>query len=142
SGRRLYVPCWKAGAVIETDARTLCQQRRFDVGGTAQEVVVSSDGLMLYATNQGGWLNVIKLSTGHIDTVTLDAPAVSLALSPDDEVLYVGLVFDGKVLVIDRHTLRVTATINTGGKPRGITFDRTGRAGLIANEAGWVDLVH
>ena len=142
SGRRIYIPCWKAGVIVEADARTLCQLRRFAVGGVAQDLVVSSDGLTLYAANQSGWLNAIKLSTGHIDTVALDAPAVSLALSPDDEVIYVGLVFDGKVLVIDRHTLRVIATINTGGKPRGIAFDRTGREALIANEAGWVDMVH
>jgi YVTN family beta-propeller protein len=142
SGRRAYVPCWKAGVIVETDTRTLCQLRRFDVGGTAQDLVVSSDGLTLYAANEGGWLNVIKLSTGDVETVTLNGPAVSLALSPDETVLYVGLVFDGRVLVIDRHTLRVAATISTGGKPRGIAFDRTGRLALIANEAGWVDLVH
>src|SRR5882762_3528529 len=47
SGCRVYVPCWKAGVILETDARTLCQLRRFDVGGTAQEPVVSSDGLTL-----------------------------------------------------------------------------------------------
>jgi YVTN family beta-propeller protein len=142
SGRRVYVPCWRAGVIIESDARTLCQLRRFDVAGTAQDLAISSEGLTLYAANLGGWLNVIKLSTGGIETIPLRGRAVSLALSPDEEVLYVGLVFDGKVLVIDRHTLRVSATIHTGGKPRGIAFDRTGRLALIANEAGWVDLVH
>lgn len=141
SGRRVYVPCWKAGVIIESDARTLCQLRRFDVGGTAQDLAISSDGLTLYAANQGGWLNIIKLSTGGIETIPLDGPAVSLAVSPDEDVLYVGLVFDGRVLVIDRRTLHVRATIETGGKPRGIAFDRTGRLALIANEAGWVDLV-
>jgi YVTN family beta-propeller protein len=53
----------------------------------------------------------------------------------------VGLVFDGRVVVIDRGTLSVCATIDTGGKPRRIAFDRTGRLAIIANEAGWVDLV-
>jgi len=141
SGRRVYVPCWKAGVIIESDARTLCQLRRFEVGGTAQDLAISSDCLTLYAANQGGWLNVIKLSSGCIETIPLEGPAVSLALSPDEDVLYVGLVFDGRVLVIDRRTLHVRTTIKTGGKPRGIAFDRTGRLALLANEAGWVDLV-
>jgi len=141
SGRRVYVPCWKAGVIIESDARTLCQLRRFEVGGTAQDLALSSDCLTLYAANQGGWLNVIKLSSGCIETIPLEGPAVSLALSPDEDVLYVGLVFDGRVLVIDRRTLHVRTTIKTGGKPRGIAFDRTGRLALLANEAGWVDLV-
>jgi len=142
SGRRVYVPCWKAGVIVEADARTLCQLRRFEVGGTAQDLVFSSDGLTLYAANEAGWLNVIKLPTGRIETVPLEAPATSLALSPDADVMFVGLLFHGRVLVVDRRTLRVRATINTGGRPRRIAFDRTGRLALIANEAGWVDLVH
>jgi len=141
SGCRVYVPCWKAGVILETDARTLCQLRRFDVGGTAQEPVVSSDGLTLYSANQGGWLDVVQLTTGCMTTVALDGPATSLAMSPDQAVLFVGLVFDGRVVVIDRGTLSVCATINTGGRPRRIAFDRTGRIALVANEAGWVDLV-
>ena len=141
SGCRVYVPCWKAGVILETDARTLCQLRRFDVGGTAQDPVVSSDGLTLYSANQGGWLDVVQLTTGRLTTVALDGPATSLAMSPDQAVLYVGLVFDGRVVVVDRGTLSVCATINTGGKPRRIAFDRSGCVALVANEAGWVDLL-
>jgi YVTN family beta-propeller protein len=141
SGCRVYVPCWKAGVILETDARTLCQLRRFDVGGTAQDPVVASDGLTLYSANQGGWLDVVQLTTGRVTTVALDGPATSVALSPDQAVLYVGLVFDGRVVVIDRGTLRACATIDTGGKPRRIAFDRSGCLALVANEAGWVDLL-
>jgi YVTN family beta-propeller protein len=141
SGCRVYVPCWKAGVILETDARTLSQLRRFEVGGTAQDPVVSSDGLTLYSANQGGWLDVVQLTTGRMTSVALDGPATSLAMSPDQAVLFVGLVFDGRVVVIDRGTLSVCATIDTGGKPRRIAFDRTGRLAIIANEAGWVDLV-
>ena len=42
---------------------------------------------------------------------------------------------------LDRPTLRVFGSLDTGGKPRRIAFDATGRTAVIANEAGWVDLV-
>jgi DNA-binding beta-propeller fold protein YncE len=66
---------------------------------------------------------------------------VHLALSPDEAVLYASLLFDGRVVEIDRERLCLTRSLPTGGKPRRIAFDRTGRSALIANEAGWIDLV-
>lgn len=141
SGQRVYVPCWRAGVIVEIDARTLHPMRRFEVGGIPQDVVVSPDGLMLYAANEAGWLDAIHLATGRRTTRPLGASALGLALSPDEQVLFVSLVFAGRVLVIDRRTLRVHATLTTGGKPRLIAFECRGTA-LIANEAGWVDVVH
>ncbi len=67
--------------------------------------------------------------------------ALSLAVSPDEAVIYVGLLFAGRVVQLDRPTLRVFGSLDTGGKPRRIAFDATGWTAVIANEAGWVDLV-
>jgi YVTN family beta-propeller protein len=142
SGRRLYVPCWRAGVVVEIDAHTLCLLRRFEVGGIVQDLALTRDGQTVYAANEGGWLNTIHLPTGRVTTLELGHRALGLALSPDEQVLFVGLVFDGRVIVIDRGTLTVRATLPVGGRPREITFDRTGRTAVIANEAGWVDVVH
>ncbi|HEX9704706.1 MAG TPA: YncE family protein [Gemmatimonadales bacterium] len=142
SGRWLYVPTWRAGLILELDARTLEATRTFSVGGVPQDVAVSADGLTLYAANEQGWLDAINLSTGrHGAPVPLGSGGLGLALSPDEAVLYVGLVFAGRVVVIDRMTLRVLGAIETGGKPRRIAFDPGGKAALIANEAGWVDVV-
>lgn len=142
SGRRVYVPCWRAGVVVEIDAHTLCPLRRFEVGGIAQDLVVTRDGQTLYSANEGGWLNAIHLPTGRVTTLALGRPALGLALSPDEQVLFVSLVFDGRVIVVDRGTLTVRATLTMGGRPREIAFDPTGRHAVIANEAGWVDVVH
>lgn len=142
SGRRVFVSCHKAGVIVEVDAHTLCPLRRFEVGGIAQDVVATRDGLTLYAANEGGWLNAIHLPTGRITTLALGTPALGLALSPDDHTLFVSMVFAGRVAVVDPATLSVRATLMTGGKPRLMAFDRTGRTAVIANEAGWVDLVH
>jgi DNA-binding beta-propeller fold protein YncE len=141
SGERVYVPCWRAGVIAEVDAHTLQTMRRFEVGGIAQDVVVSDDGLTLYAANQAGWLDAIHLATGRRTTRPLGGAALGLALSPDQEILLVSLVFTGRVAVIDRDTLNVRTMITTGGKPRLIAFDRSAGAALIANEVGWVDIV-
>ena len=55
--------------------------------------------------------------------------------------MYVGLVFAGSVVALDRQALTIVATIGTGGKPRRLAFDPCGRAASVANEVGWVDLV-
>ncbi len=142
SGHRLYVPTWRAGDILEVDARTLRPLRTFHVGGKVQGLVVSASAFTLFAANEDGWLDHIHLCTGrHLARVHFGSAAFGLALSADETVLYVGLLYAGDVIVLDRCTLRVVARLHPGGKPRRIAFDATGRAALVANEAGWVDLV-
>jgi YVTN family beta-propeller protein len=142
SGRWLYVPTWKAGVILEMDRASLRTLRTFTVGGVVQEVAVSADGAMLYAANEQGWLDVIHLGTGRqAARVPLPAPAFALARSHNDATVYVGLVTAGRVAVVDRRTLAVTATVRTGGRPRGMALDASGRTLVVANEEGWVDFV-
>jgi YVTN family beta-propeller protein len=142
SGRRIYLPTWRAGLILELDARTLETLRTFKVGGTVQDVAVSGDGLTLYAANEEGWVDVFQLGpVRHRAQIELGAAAFGLGLSPDEAVLYVTLLDAGKVAVIDRRTLRVNVILATGGRPRRVAFDVSGCVALVANEAGWVDLV-
>jgi streptogramin lyase len=141
SGRWVYVPTWKAGCILEVDARTLRTARRLEVGGAPQDLTVCVDGFVLYSANQGGWLDAIHLSTRRVARVHLGSAAFAVALSPDEAVVYVGLRVARRVVQIDRSTLQVLGSLETGGRPRRIAFERTGRSALIANEAGWVDLV-
>ena len=141
SGRWVYVPTWMAGCILELEARTLHTTRRFEVGGAPQDLALSADGVMLYSANQRGWLDAIQLSTGRVARVHLGSPAFAVALSPDEAVVYVGLRVAGRVVQIDRSTLHLRGSLETGGRPRRIAFEPTGHSALIANEAGWVDLV-
>jgi len=142
TGRRLYVPTWRAGVILEVDARTLRTTRTFRVAGKVQGLVVSSDARTLLAANEDGWLDVIRLCTGRpAARLQFGSAAFGVALSPDDAVVYVSLLVAGDVVVIDGHTLEVVTTLHPGGRPRRIAFDGTGRQALIANEAGWVDVV-
>ncbi len=142
SGRWVYTPSFRKGTVTELDARTLVTTRTFATGGVTQECVVSHDGMTLYSANEDGWLDVLHLPSGRqVTRVNFGTGAISLALSPDGAELYVGLKVAGRVARIDRVTLRIQGMIETGGMPRRIAFEERGRWALIANEAGWVDLV-
>ena len=142
SGNWLYVSTWKGGAILEVDAGSLRPRRAFTVGGDVQDMAVSSDGVSLYVANEKGWLDVLHLSTGrHIARVSLPSPAFGLALSRDDAVLYVGLIAPGRVVAVDCRRLRVVAALETGGGPRRMALDPSGRILVVANDAGWVDVV-
>lgn len=142
SGRWVYVPCWRAGIVVELDAFTLEIARRFDVGGIAQDVVVSSDGQTLYVANESGWIDVIHLPSGRrTATVDLGTPAFGVTLSADERYVFVSLLRAGRVVVLQRQGLVERAAIDTGGQPRHMTADPRGEGVLVANEAGWVDLL-
>jgi DNA-binding beta-propeller fold protein YncE len=141
SGRFVYAPCWRAGVVVEVDASSLETTRRFDVGGIAQDVIVSSDGQSLYVANQSGWLDVIHLPSGRrAATVEFGTAAFGLALSPDERFLFVSLLDAGRIVVLQRQGLVERATVATGGRPRMMTALPRGDV-LVANEAGWVDLL-
>ena len=142
SGRWVLVPCWRAGVIVEVDANTLAITRRFEVGGVVQDLVVPADGQNLYAANEAGWLDVIHLPSGRrTATLEFDTAALGLALSADAAHLFVGLLGGGRVLVLQRQGLIERAAIPTGGRPRLIAPHPAGDAVLVANEAGWVDLL-
>ena len=141
SGRWVYVPCWRAGIVVEVDAATLEIVRRFDVGGIAQEAAVSSDGQTLYVTNESGWLDVIHLPSGRrTATVDLGTGAAAVTLSADEQYVFVSLLA-GRVVVLQRQGLVQRATIQTGGRPRHMIADPGGDGVLVTNEGGWVDFL-
>jgi DNA-binding beta-propeller fold protein YncE len=141
AGNRLYVPTWKAGNILELDARSLSVMHRYEVGGRPLGVAISSDGLRLYCGNEEGWVDLVHLPTGKIVRRTLDTPVDEVAITPDQNVVYASLRTAGRIALVDAHTLASLGTLETGGLPRHIAFDRLGSVAIVANEAGWVDLV-
>jgi len=142
SGTRLYVPTWRAGTVLEVELPALRVTRTIRVGGKVQGLSVPRVGGTLFVANEDGWLDVIRLSTGaRLARLDLGSPAFAVAVSPDDGAAYVSLPCAGRVVVVNPLTLGVVAVLQPGGTPRHIAFDASGRYALVANEAGWVDLV-
>lgn len=141
AGGRLYVATRAGGSVLEVDTSRYEIIRTFSLGGWPQGVAVSPDGTTLYVANEQHGLDVIRLASGKpIGTIELEGGACALQLSPDHQLLYMGLVHAGKIAVIEVSSLSLRATIDTGGRPRELGFDPMGKV-IVANEAGWVDIL-
>jgi DNA-binding beta-propeller fold protein YncE len=83
-------------------------------------------------------------SAGGVSSVPAASGLFALALSPDGETLYGSIsVGDsaGHVLLIDRASRTVTATLDVAGTPRRTGFDPLGQVALIGNEGGYVSIV-
>ncbi|HWC74717.1 MAG TPA: cytochrome D1 domain-containing protein [Gemmatimonadales bacterium] len=149
SGRWIFAPGLHTGIIAEVGSDNLEISRRFEVGGVVQGLVVSADGQHLYAANELGWLDVIHLPSGRRSRrVDFATAAMGVALTVDDRYVVVGLMNAGRLVVLERDGLVERANILTGGKPRliaalpGVSGAGNGDGGLlVANEAGWVDLL-
>ena len=138
----VYVATRDGGTVLEVNQLTMAVLRTFTLGGRPQGMALSADGAVLYVANEvSNVLHIITLSSGATTNVPLTSGGEGMALGSDGK-LYVGEVFAGLVEVVDPVTRTVVRTINTGGTPREVAADPARNQVLVANESGWVDLVH
>jgi YVTN family beta-propeller protein len=115
--------------------------RTFTLGGRPQGMAISADQNLLYVANElSNVLQVVSLQTGSISAIPLAGGGEGLAVNTDGK-LYVGLVFNGQVQVVDPATSSVVRTITVGGTPRELAIDAARTRVLVTNEAGWVDLI-
>ncbi|HTY04901.1 MAG TPA: beta-propeller fold lactonase family protein, partial [Gemmatimonadales bacterium] len=118
--------------------------RTFNVGGTAQGVVVSADGTRLYVANEStNRVDAINLSAGNAAgfVATSGGGAFDLQLSTDGTQLWASLSGAGRVDVYDRATLTLVRTVKTGGTPRRIGLTPASGLIVVGNEAGAVDFI-
>jgi len=139
----IYVATRDAGTVLEVNWKSMEVERTFSLGGRTQGMAMSADRKELYVANElANVLQVVSLASGAlVASAPLESGGEGIALSADGARLYVGLVFAGKVQVLDRAARTTINVINTGGTPREIATDPTRRRTLVANEAGWVDII-
>lgn len=131
------------GEVREFDLRTRRVRRTFRSPGVLQEVVVSGDGKELYVGNESGFVEVFDLATGAPEPAARlrVGQVFGMALGPDGNTLFVARTLDGAIAAIDRTTRRTLFSYPIGGLPRRVRFAATGTAIVVANEAGWVDVL-
>jgi YVTN family beta-propeller protein len=143
NGYLLYVSTFSGGTALEVDTHTMTVVRTFVTGGKAQEVVVSQDGTELFVADQDlQKVDVFSLASGaRVASIPVDGNPWGMALTPDQQQLYVGLVFQGEVAVIDRATRTVVQSITTGGVPRRIVFNSQGTIAVVPNESGFVTYI-
>ena len=87
-------------------------------------------------------VEVFSLASGvHAGSISVDGNPWGMALTPDGQQLYVGLVLQGEVVVVDRASRGVVQRIATGGTPRRIVFNQSGTLALVTNEAGFITYI-
>jgi YVTN family beta-propeller protein len=143
NGSRLYVATRDGGSVLEVNPSSLTLLRTFILGGRTQGMVFSPDLTTLYVANEAKpVLQSINLTSGAIaDSASLAGGANGVALSADGTLLYASLIFTGQLQVVTRSTMTVVTTVVTGGTPRAVIYDAPRNQVVVANEAGWVDVL-
>lgn len=141
-GTKLYVSMRDVGRVVEVNLSTHTIARTFQSTYGIQEAVVAPDGSELYVANESGWLEVWNLTSGtRTQQVTLGNGPWAMTPSPDRSKLYVGLLWDGEVAVVNRTTRAVERYINVEGIPRRIRFGPDNTTIVIANENGYLTFI-
>jgi YVTN family beta-propeller protein len=112
--------------------------RRFDTGPDPETFAVSSDGKMLYVSNEEtSEMTALDLTSGNIaGRVKVGVEPEGVTIRPDGKLVYVACEGSSLVYVVDRDKLTVVAQIPTPGRPRGIIFTPDGSAGFISDETG------
>ncbi len=121
--------------------------RSTTLGGMTQEVVHSKDGARVFVALEDANKVMVLNSTTLVveDSVVFTATPISpfgMQLSRDGQTLLVSSAANGRIAVIDVPTLTVRRTLVPGGVPRRIVFSPNGALAFVANEGGWIDVIH
>lgn len=139
SAQRLYVSSISANQITALDMATDGRLRSYAVAGGPQRIAVHSTGDELYVASQAVGLEVLDLTTGaHTAVAGVGTGAVGLALSPDEQQLYITRPPSGELIIVDRASRQVVKVIDGLASPRNVAFGANGRVALVTGEGGVV----
>lgn len=141
----VYVTVEDARAVLELDVATGDVLRSFETGKDGTHMLVlSSDGARLYATSIGsGTVSVVDLEAGELHThePTGDG-AEGVAVTPDDEEVWVTNRADDTLSILNTHDDTVTDSLIVTGFPIRVAFDHEGTRVLVSRpRAGGIAVI-
>ncbi len=136
---RVFVSSIAANQVTAINTATNAVVRTYPVAGKPQRIAVDSVGATLYIASEAVGLEVLDLVSGARTPVPdVGQGAVGLALSPDEEVLYLTRPPAGEVVIVDRQTLQVLKRFSGLARPRNVAFTVDGRVAIVTGEGGVV----
>ncbi len=142
SAQRVYVSSIFGNQVTAVSTTTNGIVCTYPVAGGPQRIAVHSAGDELYIASQAVGLEVLDLASGvHTAVAGVAAGAVGLALSPDEQVLYVTNPPAGQLVIVNRASREVLKTLNGLLSPRNVAFAANGRVALVTGEGGLVYFV-
>ncbi|UCG88127.1 MAG: YncE family protein [Gemmatimonadota bacterium] len=137
--QRVYVSSIFANRVTAINTTTNQIERTYEVAEMPQRIAVNSTGDELYIASEEVGLEVLNLSSGaHTPVPGVGEGAVGLALSPDEEVLYITRPPAGELVIVDRGSRQVVKTFSFLARPRNVAFAVNGRVALVTGEGGVV----
>src|SRR5918911_1813036 len=101
---------------------------RYEVGPDPEQLAVSRDGRLLYASNENaGTASVTEVETGRLlSTLTVGIEPEGVTISPDGRWVYVTSETSNTVSVIDTEKNQVVTTFLVGARPRDTAFSPDG----------------
>lgn len=121
-------------AVAPASARA---EQRFNVGRSPAQVLLGSDGRVFVSERRDGTVAVFDSRDGHLlCRANVAADPVGLALSPDEQTLYVTSGVTHTLTALNASTFAVNGTVQVPREPRGITVSPDGRKGFITHVSG------
>jgi YVTN family beta-propeller protein len=140
AGTRLFVSS-TAGDLWRLERGTLRSLRQTLLDCLAQDIVLSNDDRELYVACEKG--NVVVLDPHTLEQLDVlpVGPAFGLAVTPDNEQLYVSSPTEGSVAIVELATRKVVNRISVQGTPRRIAFSPNGDQAYVTNEWNWLSVI-
>ncbi len=139
-GAYLWVSSQAAATLQEVATEEAAVVRTIATRGAPQDVLVTADGARLLVANEGGWVEAIDLATLASTEIAVPG-AFGLALTPDGTQLWVTQASLGRITILEAATLQVVGRLHVTGTPRYLGFTADGRAAVVANEAGSLQII-
>src|SRR5215213_9982219 len=135
SGRQYREEENKIAAVDAMSGRVAA---RYEVGPDPEQLAVSRDGRLLYASNENaGTASVTDVLTGRLlSTLVVGIEPEGVTISPDGRWVYVTAETSNTVSVIDTRTNQVAASFLVGARPRDTAFSLDSSRAYVTAEVG------
>lgn len=135
-----FVAARNGGVIIELDTRTDAVRRNINVGGRPHDIALSTDLRTLYVANEAAQaVQFVDLASTAVTSVGVGT-TFGLARSADGSKVYAtATLADGNIVTIDATTRAILSTARAGGGPKRMAVH--GTSVLIANEAGWINIL-
>jgi hypothetical protein len=116
--------------------------RQLNVGDAAQASALALAQNRLFVARENETLDVIELATGEVTTVAIpDCLMFDIVATPGGEALLATCTTYGTVKLIDPVSATPIVTIPVGGDPRRAAISVDGSRAVVANQAGWFDII-
>ncbi len=106
-GETLYITNWQDAVLVTLSTATLRTTGTIRLSGPPEALAVTHDGRTVYAGTLAGDVDVVDVSSRSLRTVHVGGSVRDLALTPDDELLFITTGFAG-VKRLDTATGKVT----------------------------------